>query len=361
MTASPAYDDWVARAREADIMSVATRLGAKLKRAGREWVGPCPSCGGRDRFGVNPQKRVFICRGAGGGDVVEMVKHVQGYAFAGAVAWITGEQPPNGRSAGVDPAAEERARRRRADAERKQTARDRAEARKQETARQTASHWWKEADPLIGSVGEVYLRARGIDFDLAPYSSVLRCHRGIAYPYDDQGSFIDNGPVFPALVCAVQHHSGRGLGLWRIYLRADGRDKAPVWKPKLGKGPCRGGGVWLGPRSGIINTCEGVETGLGIVGILGGRETVVATLSTSGMVSFDPAPDSRIRIWPDPDADRIRRLPDGSECMDPSPGLTAAATMAKSLTARGFKVSIQPSKQSAMDYLDVYVKSATAR
>lgn len=82
---SPAFDDWVARAREADMLSVATRLGAKLKRAGREWVGPCPGCGGRDRFGINPQKRVFVCRGAAGGDSITMVEHVLGYDFRGAV------------------------------------------------------------------------------------------------------------------------------------------------------------------------------------------------------------------------------------------------------------------------------------
>ena len=38
----------------------------RLKRSGSEWVGPCPSCGGRDRFHVRPgfQARALVgCRG----------------------------------------------------------------------------------------------------------------------------------------------------------------------------------------------------------------------------------------------------------------------------------------------------------
>ena len=47
----------IERAREADILGIAERLGTKLKRAGAsEYVGPCPVCGGKDRFGVNIKK-----------------------------------------------------------------------------------------------------------------------------------------------------------------------------------------------------------------------------------------------------------------------------------------------------------------
>ena len=37
-----------------------------LERRGKEWVGPCPLCGGQDRFQVYPSKRdgtaAFNCR-----------------------------------------------------------------------------------------------------------------------------------------------------------------------------------------------------------------------------------------------------------------------------------------------------------
>ena len=42
------------RARGADLMATAVALGARLKRVtAAEWAGPCPRCGGRDRFAVN--------------------------------------------------------------------------------------------------------------------------------------------------------------------------------------------------------------------------------------------------------------------------------------------------------------------
>ena len=50
------------RARAAAILAVAERH-ARLKRVGSEYVGPCPGCGGRDRFAVSPRKGLFNCRG----------------------------------------------------------------------------------------------------------------------------------------------------------------------------------------------------------------------------------------------------------------------------------------------------------
>jgi hypothetical protein len=93
-----AFDDWKAKAQEADILGEAVARGAKLKRAGREHVGPCPACGGTDRFSINIQKRIFNCRGAQGGDVIGMVMHIDGVSFTQACEALTGEPPPNGRS-----------------------------------------------------------------------------------------------------------------------------------------------------------------------------------------------------------------------------------------------------------------------
>jgi hypothetical protein len=65
------------RPGEADILEVAERLGAKLRKGGKERMGPCPKCGGRDRFSVNPGKQIFNCRGCQtGGDVIDLVRLV---------------------------------------------------------------------------------------------------------------------------------------------------------------------------------------------------------------------------------------------------------------------------------------------
>jgi hypothetical protein len=53
--------------RRPDILDTAWRLGlrARLKKTGGEWTGPCPRCGGRDRFSISPSKGLWNCRGCG--------------------------------------------------------------------------------------------------------------------------------------------------------------------------------------------------------------------------------------------------------------------------------------------------------
>jgi hypothetical protein len=84
-------------ARAVDIVALAERVGARLKRiraAEWKWAGPCPcpGCGGTDRFALNTERRIFNCRGAGGGDAIAMVRHVLGLDFVEAVEFITGEK-----------------------------------------------------------------------------------------------------------------------------------------------------------------------------------------------------------------------------------------------------------------------------
>ena len=44
-------------ARSVPIEAELARRGHRLKRVGRDLVGPCPACGGTDRFAVTPAKR----------------------------------------------------------------------------------------------------------------------------------------------------------------------------------------------------------------------------------------------------------------------------------------------------------------
>jgi CHC2 zinc finger/Toprim domain len=77
----------------AEILALAERLGARLKKSGAEWVGPCPRCGRRDRFAVNPRKRLFNCRGCGvGGDAIDLLRFITGSTFAEA-AELMGDRP----------------------------------------------------------------------------------------------------------------------------------------------------------------------------------------------------------------------------------------------------------------------------
>jgi DNA primase len=95
-----------------DILTIAKRKTELRKIAsthGGEWVGPCPACGGRDRFHVWPDKTdskrpervgVYWCRSCGkAGDVVQWFVDFEGKRLSRGVrcAWD--------RSAGGRPAA----------------------------------------------------------------------------------------------------------------------------------------------------------------------------------------------------------------------------------------------------------------
>ena len=75
-----------ANARSVRIEDEVTRRGIRLQGRGTDRAGPCPVCGGTDRFGVNIKKQMFYCRKCDvGGDVITFVRHVDGCTFKEAV------------------------------------------------------------------------------------------------------------------------------------------------------------------------------------------------------------------------------------------------------------------------------------
>jgi putative DNA primase/helicase len=92
---SEQWDQWVVKARSVPIEDEIARRGIKL-RGKIECCGPCPQCGGTDRFAVNIRKQVFNCRGCGGqGDVIALVKFLDNVDFKGACETLTGEPAPD--------------------------------------------------------------------------------------------------------------------------------------------------------------------------------------------------------------------------------------------------------------------------
>src|ERR1700733_11336748 len=93
MTAPLASDEWARRAREVRIEDELARRGIRL-RGKNERCGPCPKCGGDDRFSINIAKQVFNCRGCEiGGDVIDLVEHLDGVDFTTACVTLTGNDP----------------------------------------------------------------------------------------------------------------------------------------------------------------------------------------------------------------------------------------------------------------------------
>jgi hypothetical protein len=167
-------DPRLAQAKAVPIVEIAERLGVSgLKRAGREQVGPCPVCGGRDRFGINPAKGVWNCRHCGAGDGIGLIRHVLGCDFRGALDWLMGA------AVEIDPAELAR---REAEAARARARREAAEARARARAVAQARDIWHETLPAAGTAVCDYLRRRGLPERIAaepPHA--LRFHPDLPY------------------------------------------------------------------------------------------------------------------------------------------------------------------------------------
>lgn len=77
------------------IETVVERLSLNLKKKGNQLRGPCPVCGGGDRnLAVTPEKGAFYCFGGKtGGDVIQLVAHIQGTDVKTAAAYLSGTVP----------------------------------------------------------------------------------------------------------------------------------------------------------------------------------------------------------------------------------------------------------------------------
>lgn len=345
MSRAPEFEAWINKAREADILEEALARGAILRRTGGEHVGPCPLCGGTDRFSINPVKQIFNCRGAVGGDVIRMVEHIESVSFLSAVESINHEPPP-GRDRHV--ATEEEKKRNQEQRQRAQKLRDqRSNEAQGERARQKkrAGQIWRSSVVLDGTLAESYLRSRGIPRPDEGWPLQFRFAASISYPDQEH---------MPALVCRVDGQDGIPRAIWRIYLARDGLAKAPVPKSKLGLGPASGGAVRIGGVADHIGVAEGVESALGAWMLTGLKFPVWAALSTSGMVGIElPDRVKRVTIFPDGDKPTRRK---GHDHIPSEPaGRKAAMSLRVKLQEQGIACDIAAEPPAGKDYLDLWV------
>jgi hypothetical protein len=86
-------DEQIARARAVSLLDVACEH--HLRRQGAEYIGPCPRCGGTDRFAININRGLWNCRGCEmGGDVIALAQFSWDCDFNAAVERLTGKPPP---------------------------------------------------------------------------------------------------------------------------------------------------------------------------------------------------------------------------------------------------------------------------
>ena len=188
--------------------------------------GPCPMCGGADRFRWDDQNEGggFICSQCGGGDGFDLARKVTGRSFreiADHIATVMGTTNEFERKA-ADP-----------EEERQRNA----------MRRGWAASWQPKVDSPVG----VYLTSRvGC---LWPSNAILEAVSKAGHP---------------TMVCKIVDHMGeRAVNLHLTFLTDDGRKASitPAKRVMPGKLP-PGCAIRLGPVNAVMGVAEGIETAI---------------------------------------------------------------------------------------------------
>jgi DNA primase len=141
----------------------AVRIEDEIGRRGIKLVGKidrcgaCPNCGGHDRFSINTQKQVFLCRGCNAkGNVIALVQFLDGVAFREAVEILSGNHAIA------------------KDVWKPREPQQRTPATATSTA--DALKLWAEGVDPQGTLAEIYLATRRLDLGEDLAGAVLRWH-----------------------------------------------------------------------------------------------------------------------------------------------------------------------------------------
>ena len=250
-------DSWAIRNR--------WRLGPGIDRA-----GPCPVCGGNDRFSIHTKLQTFLCRSCGiaGKGVIKLVMETQNVDFKTACEIITGHAA----DAPIDPAKAARIAQQNAESERQRA----IEAdRYREKARRDGYEIWKDSSKGARRLAVLdYLKIRGlITSDLMAHFEQIGLRQHFL-PYLTKLSTgwreIRTGPV---MVAAVQLSDDRFGAVHQTWLDlTQDKGKANLVDPETGKdlpakkvrGVKKGGAIRLLtiPGATRIIMGEGIESTL---------------------------------------------------------------------------------------------------
>jgi len=154
--------DWIDGARAVRIEAEIGRRGIRLVGKRKSRCGPCPKCGGDDRFSINTVRGVFNCRGCkAAGDVIALVQFLDDCTFSEACETLTGKGRPVERRgvSVVRPAPPPL-----------------PVTSDTDNTRELARGLWREAVPIEGTLAERYLSGRGLVVPEGVSGRVLRFH-----------------------------------------------------------------------------------------------------------------------------------------------------------------------------------------
>lgn len=249
-----AFDDpRVSEAKGRDIIEVLDLLQVSgLKGRKPNLAGPCPMCGGDDRFWVDTRKNACGCRiCGGGGDTIAVVMFVRGVDFKTALDWMCGSRPELSES-------EQRARAE-SDAANK-VRKDRAEAKFRADAIAQAREIWMAGRPAENSLVRDYLALRGITRALLPrLPSCLRCHPDLPYMVQDAAGRWVQHHRGPAMLAAIQGPDDKFAAVHRTWFDLSApQGKLDLGLDEAGKKRARKK-AWGSKKGGCIRLVKGTS------------------------------------------------------------------------------------------------------
>lgn len=269
--------------------------------------GPCPLCGGKDRFRFDDKdgRGTYYCSGCGAGDGVKLAMGITGQDFkatAEQVERLAGVVQPNA------------------------TKPERTDDDKLAALRRAC----RESKPITrGDEAFRYLAGRGLRMYDLPEN--VRLHPGLRYQDGDQAE------TYAAMLATVTAPDGRAVSLHRTYLQE--ARKAPVSHPKkLMQGlPLSGAAIRMTAVSQVLGIAEGIETALAASELF--EVPVWSCVSAQGIESFEPPAGVReVIVFADNDENFA--------------GQAAAYRAAHRLKLKGFEVEVVV-PEIVGDWLDV--------
>ena len=240
--------------------------------------GPCPFCGGKDRFRFTDYRGngEWICNQCGAGDGFEFVKRALGVDYPEAVRRI---EPIAANVKEAKPMV--------------QTAKN--------NSRQLNSIWRATEPVTRGDPVWMYLENR-----LGPLRAIsghLKYHPELAYNHGNEFR-----TLHPAMVALVTTSDGTTCNLHRTYLTHDG-NKAEVPQPKklcAGAMP-KGSAIRLAAPDGALGIAEGIETALAATELTG--IPCWAAVCAHGLETWEP-PDGveNVTIFGDNDGNFVGQV-----------------------------------------------------
>jgi putative DNA primase/helicase len=283
---------------------ILTQLGVAPSHL-RNIHGPCPMCGGKDRFRFDDKKGegTFYCSKCGGGDGFRLVALIQGTDFKGAMEVVKPLIPTSGVTD--------------------------IPAMRSKGSVDLNRMWQATKRVADGDPVDRYLAARGLP--RVRENSLRYAPRAL---YRDDGG----DRTLPAMFALVRDAGGHGSTIHRTFLAPDGR-KADVGASRkfVSKFP-DGGAVRLGGNLGsILGVAEGIETALSVTRLF--KIPCWACLHTSGLKAFQ---------WPQ----NVRELMIFGDHDDSFAGQAAAYALAQKARAKGLGVTVELPPKIGTDWND---------